>query len=172
DDLRCELGCYGSKLAKSPNIDKLAAAGVRFDRAYCQFPLCNPSRSSMLTGRYPLTTGVFGNRDWFGAKHPDFVTLPRWFKEHGYVTMRTGKIFHEGIDDTEGWTVGGEERRFGAIDSVPKNILAQQAAPPDGAQGEPEDGESNAGGLTRAQRSDRLLVFTGEGERSGDYRNA
>src|SRR5262245_63202640 len=77
DDLRTELGCYGSKLAKTPNIDALAASGVRFDRAYCQFALCNPSRTSMLNGRYPLTTGVLGNRTWFGHAHPDYVSLPK-----------------------------------------------------------------------------------------------
>src|SRR5262245_45179895 len=98
DDLRTELGCYGSKLAKTPNIDALAQDGVRFDRAYCQFPLCCPSRSSMLTGRYPLTTGVLGNRTWFGNKHPDYVSLPRHFKDNGYATLRAGKIFHGGID--------------------------------------------------------------------------
>ena len=119
DDLRAELGCYGSPLAQTPNIDELAAAGLKFDRAYCQFPLCNPSRSSMLTGRQPATTGIFGNRSWFGREHPEFVSLPRYFREHGYATLRTGKIFHGGIDDTESWTAGGEDRVWGA--SVPRD---------------------------------------------------
>ena len=85
DDQRTELGCYASRLAKTPNLDRLAATGLRFDRAYCQFPLCNPSRASMLTGRAPGNTGVLGNRTWFGQAHPDFVSLPRQFKKHDYV---------------------------------------------------------------------------------------
>ena len=113
DDLRAELGSYGSARARTPNLDRLAAEGVRFARAYCQYPLCNPSRTSMLTGRHPVTTEVFGNRQWFGAEHPEFVSLPMYFKEHGYVTLRSGKIFHGGIDDTEAWSEGGEPRRFG-----------------------------------------------------------
>src|ERR1044072_1565283 len=62
DDMRVELGCYASRFgARTPNLDALAKSGVRFDRNYCQFPLCNPSRSSLLTGRHPITTGVLGN---------------------------------------------------------------------------------------------------------------
>jgi len=103
DDLRCELGCYGVPI-KTPNIDKLAAAGVRFDRAYCQFPLCNPSRSSMLNGRYPTQTGVLDNQVHFRNNHPDWITLPQYFKEHGYVTLYAGKIFHGGKEDPVSWT--------------------------------------------------------------------
>src|SRR5690606_33934029 len=112
DDLRTEIGAYGSALAQTPNLDRLAREGVMFERAYCQYPLCNPSRTSMLTGRYPTTTLLYGNREYFGAAHPDWVSLPGYFRDHGYRTLRTGKIFHGGIDDTDAWTEGGDERRW------------------------------------------------------------
>lgn len=162
DDLRTELGCYGSQLAKTPHLDQLAAEGVRFERAYCQFPLCNPSRSSMLTGRYPTTTGVLGNRQWFGVTHPEFVSLPRYFRDHGYITIRVGKIFHGGIDDTEAWTLGGEERFFGegATAPVPRQDRDEPLA------------EKSGPALTKEQRSDRWIVLEGDGEEHGDYKVA
>jgi arylsulfatase A-like enzyme len=150
DDMRPELGCYGHPTVKSPNIDALAKAGVRFDRAYCQYPLCNPSRTSLLTGRYPTTTGVLDNRTWFGAPHPDWVTLPRHFKENGYMSLRCGKIFHGGIDDADAWTEGGEARKFeGATAPAPK-----------------------AKGKERQANSDRVVVLEGDGESHGDHRTA
>lgn len=100
DDMRVELGCYGSRFrAQTPNLDALARSGVRFDRNYCQFPLCNPSRASLLTGRRPSTTGVIGNRTFFRDAHPDWISLPQLFKENGYDTARAGKIF------MAGWTI-------------------------------------------------------------------
>ena len=93
DDLRCEVGCYGSP-AVTPNLDKLAKRGVIFERAFCQQAVCNPSRSSMLTGRRPDTLRIWNNSTHFRELNPDVTTIPLWFKEHGYVTRCTGKIFH------------------------------------------------------------------------------
>jgi iduronate 2-sulfatase len=93
DDLRPELGCYGS-VARTPNLDALAARGRRFENAFCQQALCNPSRSSFLSGRRPDTLHVWSNGIHFRELNPDVKTLPQWFKEHGYETRCTGKIFH------------------------------------------------------------------------------
>src|SRR4051812_31117640 len=93
DDLRADLGCYGS-VAKTPKLDALAARGVRFDRAYCQQAVCNPSRSSFLTGRRPDSLRIWSNGTHFREKNPDVTTLPLWFKEHGYESRCVGKIFH------------------------------------------------------------------------------
>ncbi len=104
DDLRPELGCYGSKIVKSPNLDRLAARGVVFTRAYCQQPLCGPTRASLLTGLRPASTGVLHNDTHFREKNPDVVALPQHFKNNGYVTMTIGKIFHVGKEDPISWT--------------------------------------------------------------------
>jgi arylsulfatase A-like enzyme len=94
DDLNCRVGCYGDPVAKTPHLDRLAARGVRFDRAYCNFPLCNPSRSSVLSGLFPATTGVLDNKTWLVPPqgHP---TLPQHFQEHGYARAEFGKVWHE-----------------------------------------------------------------------------
>lgn len=161
DDMRTELGCYASSLAKTPNIDKLAESGVRFERAYCQFPLCNPSRASMLTGLKPGTTGVLGNRDWFGEKKPEIVSLPKYFKSQGYTTVGAGKIFHGGIDDTDAWSIGGKER---FLAGMPKNATGRSVKRSALKDGTPA--------LTKDQRSDRRIVLKGNGEQHADYRTA
>ncbi len=93
DDFRPEIGSYGST-ALTPNLDKLAARSVQFDRAYCQQAVCNPSRSSLLTGLRPDTLRLWNNGKHFRELNPDVTTLPLWFKDHGYTTRCVGKIFH------------------------------------------------------------------------------
>ena len=94
DDLRPLLGCYGHTEMHTPNIDRLAQRGTLFNRAYCQNPLCSPSRTSFFTGLRPETVGVTDNRTFFRLTVPDVVTLPQHFKTHGYHTQSVGKVAH------------------------------------------------------------------------------
>lgn len=106
DDLNCHLGCYGRPEVKSPNIDRLAARGVRFDRAYCQYALCNPSRASFLSGLRPATTGVMDQNTTVRAKLPDVVFLPQRFRESGWFTGGIGKVFHSTkLGDPRSWDI-------------------------------------------------------------------
>lgn len=166
DDMRPELASYNSRFnAHSPNIDALGAHGVRFDRNYCQFPLCNPSRSSLFTGHLPRETTVLGNSAAVVKAHPEWVTLPHLFRQNGYTTLRTGKLFHAGLDDPQAWTEfdGDVESMHPTQIGTKMDIPRVQIPMPSGAL--PALPQDNA----RAAHSDEILVLEGDGEGAGDY---
>ena len=105
-DLNTHLGCMGNPVVKSPNIDRLAERGRLFKNHVCNYPLCGPSRASMLTGKRPDTTQVLDNLVWFRDTLPGVVTLPAHFRANGYRTAKRGAFFHGGLDDEEAWNEG------------------------------------------------------------------
>ena len=112
DDLNDYIGAYGHPMVKTPNIDRLAKEGMVFENAYCQFPLCGPSRNSMMSGLYPDQTHLYTLTHLLRQTHPDAVTMSQYFQQHGYVSARVGKIYHymnpndvgtNGHDDPASW---------------------------------------------------------------------
>ena len=100
DDLRPELGSFGAAQIQSPNIDALAAKGVKFTNAYCNIPVCGASRASMLTGMLPTKNRFLDYNTFAERETPDAISLPQLFKENGYTTISNGKIYHH-LDDRE-----------------------------------------------------------------------
>ena len=108
DDLKPVLGCYGDKVVKTPNIDRLASRSFRFDAAYCNQAVCSPSRNALLTGLRPQTLGIYDLGTNFRQGRQNAVTLPQWFKANGYSAQGMGKIFHVGhgnTNDEASWSV-------------------------------------------------------------------
>lgn len=115
DDMRPDLGCYGVKHARTPQIDRLAARGIVFDRAYCAQAVCSPSRTAILTGLRPDSTKVWDLETHFRDAQPACVTLPQHFRTQGYRTVGLGKIEHRGLEDGASWS---EPRWFAGGESV------------------------------------------------------
>ena len=153
DDLNNSLGCYGHPLVKSPHIDRLADRGVRFERAYCQFPLCGPSRNSMLTGLYPNSTGIVRNGEIFRQTIPQHKSLSQAFRLAGYFAGRIGKLYHynvprsigtNGHDDPGSWELElnpagcdrllEESEIFSLVPGSFGGTLSWYASPRDGLQ--------------------------------------
>lgn len=116
DDLNCRIGPYMETNQHTPNLDRLSREGVRFSRAYCQYPLCGPSRASIMSGLYPHTSGVLTNDDQPGSykksnpKLKDHPSMAGFFRNRGYFTARVSKIFHMGVPGgIERGDPGGDE---------------------------------------------------------------
>ena len=126
DDLRPMLGCYGHPEMHTPNIDRLAQRGTLFDRAYCQYPLCSPSRTSIITGLRPETTGIINNSADFRQELPNAVTLPQHFKTHGYHTQSVGRVFHLPTlqDDENSWSAPSWRPTWIPFDKENDSLLA------------------------------------------------
>ncbi|MFN9720234.1 MAG: sulfatase [Planctomycetota bacterium] len=102
DDLNNMLSCYGDPIIRTPNIDRLAAKSVRFERAYCAFPLCGPSRNSLLTGLYPNSTGIHANSQIFRQTIPNQLSMSQTFRQQGYFSARIGKLYHYNVPNSVG----------------------------------------------------------------------
>ena len=127
DDLRPEFGAYGASYIKSPNLDRIAKAGITFNRAYCQQAVCSPTRSSLMTGTRPDTTKVWDLETHFRAALPDVVTLGQHFKHHGYFVQGMGKIYHGSLDDPATWSVPWQTPKAAGY-ARPENLVTKGSA--------------------------------------------
>lgn len=124
DDLRSHvIGCYGHKIVKTPNIDRLAGWGVRFDHAYCQYPLCGPSRNSLLSGLRPDSSKVITNGPVISETVPGHVTLPQLFRQNGWKSVRYGKMYHMGVPGGVGQSLNDHPASWDVAISPPGKEL-------------------------------------------------
>ena len=128
DDLNNRLGCYGDPLAKTPNLDKLAARGVRFDRAYCTFPLCGPSRNAIMTGLYPNSNGILQNGQIFRQTIPKHPSLSQTLRLSGYLAGRIGKLYHYNVPNSVG-TNGHDDPASWELEINPAGIERMEEHP-------------------------------------------
>lgn len=128
DDLNNMLGCYGDPLAKTPNLDRLAARGTVFQHAYCTFPLCGPSRNSMLTGLYPNSTGIVQNSQIFRQTIPSQLSLPQAFRLSGYFASRIGKMYHYNVPNSIG-TNGHDDPASWELELNPAGVDRMEEEP-------------------------------------------
>src|SRR5688572_1468265 len=180
DDLNTALGCYGHPTVASPHIDRLAKRGVRFDRAYCQYPSCNPSRASILTGLLPERVNVLDNRTRLRVASPGAVTLPQVFRKAGYTVARVGKVFHasvpeeigkKGFDDAASWDeaidpVGRDREDEGKLRNLtPRRELSSALAyhEAEGADEEHTDGRVTLETIGMLERLRRKRFFLAVG---------
>ena len=108
DDLKPSFGAYGVDWVHAPNLDRLAERGMRFDMAYCNQAVCAPSRNNLLLGSRSTSIGVYSLGQHFRTAVPDAVTMPQYFKQHGYHSAGVGKVFHIGhgnINDVHSWSM-------------------------------------------------------------------
>ena len=156
DDLNCYLSSYGHYLARTPNLDRLAAEGLKFENAYCNYPICGPSRASMMTGLYPDQNNVKANAVLIRDRVPDVTTMTQVFMNNGYNATRIGKIYHynnpsdigtPGHDDPDSWSLtinprgrdkDEEDKIFSLVPGSFGAVLSWLAA--DGADEEQTDG--------------------------------
>ena len=103
DDLRPELGCYGSSEIKTPAIDRLAGDGFLFENAFCQVPVCGASRASFMTGLYPTAERFVRYYSRADEDAPHVADIPKWFKRNGYTTISNGKVYHHKEDNADSW---------------------------------------------------------------------
>lgn len=166
DDLTyTALSCYGNEICKTPNIDRLAAAGTRFTRSYCNATYCGPSRASILSGYYPHATGTLGY-DNPRPKIGDRATWPQHFKNHGAYSARVSKLFHMGVPG--GVETGGEEHEpdfyNGADDVLSWNERFNSPGPEWRAPGDGETLENNPDGKKPVMGGNTFVVVEADGD--------
>lgn len=158
DDLTATaLSCYGNKVCQTPNIDRIAARGTRFTRAYCQGTYCGPSRASFMSGYYPHATGVLG----YTSPRPqigDRATWSQHFRNNGYYTARVSKIFHMGVPG------GIEDGGDGADDPASWTERFNSPGPEWKAKGDGETLENNPDGKKPAVGGNTFVVVEADGD--------
>ncbi len=163
DDLKPALGCYGDSAAKTPNLDALAARGMRFDRAYCNQAVCAPSRFTLMLGSHSTSTGLYGLGSQLREIVPNAVTMPQHFAKHGYRTESLGKIFHIGHGNN------GDSLSFGVRHFADKVIEYLDPASTDGGKLTREEALFTNQELGRIKSLPRGAAFEWPTAKDADY---